>query len=118
MSEPTIFVEIDNDAGVAYLQVAQSSVTRTEEFTPEINVDLDEFGMVVGIESLTGTSLFDETSITRLSGQYHVPSEVAVLLPVAIEAIRNFNQQSCTAVMAPKPGVLYSSNITKLTPCP
>jgi uncharacterized protein YuzE len=118
MSEPTIHIEIDHEADLTYLQLSPGPVTRTIEFTPEINVDLDEFGMVVGIESLSSADLFDVSLLTRLVERYHVTSEVAGLLPAAMQAIQDFIRQTYPVVPASERGILYPSNMAQLTPCP
>jgi len=122
MSEPMIRVEIDQATELAYIELAPSTVARTEEFSPEINVDLDEYGMVVGIEILSVTAESDVASIARLAEHYHIPSGVVELLPVAVRAIEDWTRHtavigSASGLAAPESGVLRPSNRGELTPC-
>lgn len=58
MTEPirrTPSMTVDLTTKVAYLYVrADAPVARTVEFPPDINVDIDDRGRIVGIESLVG----------------------------------------------------------------
>lgn len=47
-----ISLEIDQEAGAAYLQFSEAAVARSVEFHGAIIVDLDEHGVIVGIEVL------------------------------------------------------------------
>ena len=46
-------LEVDQLAEAAYVRFSDADVARTVAFNDEINIDLDEFGVVVGIEVLT-----------------------------------------------------------------
>lgn len=50
-SNPT--VEVDHDAEAAYIALSAAPVARTVEVSPEVLVDLDQAGAVVGVELLT-----------------------------------------------------------------
>src|SRR5262245_50646660 len=52
-SQRSIDVTVDLHADVAYIKLSDRRIARTEEFGPEIMVDLDELNVVVGIELLT-----------------------------------------------------------------
>ncbi|CAB4946907.1 unannotated protein [freshwater metagenome] len=43
-------LELDREAGLAYLRRSNSLVSRTVEVSPSINADIDELGELVGIE--------------------------------------------------------------------
>lgn len=45
-------LEVDAELGAAYLQVRDAPVARTVEFTPDVQVDVDAAGQVVGVEFL------------------------------------------------------------------
>jgi len=64
-------LEIDFTANAAYLALHDGVVTSTREVTPGVNVDLDEFDTVLGIEVL-GLDVFIPYS--ELTRQYHVLS--------------------------------------------
>lgn len=51
MSE-TVVIEVDQAAGAAYVRFSRNPVASTVEHGDAIAIDLDEFGMVVGIEIL------------------------------------------------------------------
>jgi uncharacterized protein YuzE len=70
-------VPVDTALNAAYIQLSESGVASTVELNDEINIDLDEFGVAVGIEVL------DERAplpFTDLVDRFHVHSEVVELL--------------------------------------
>ena len=123
MTEPMIQIEIDPAAALAYIELGSQQVERTEEFTPEIMVDLDAFGMVVGLELLSLTVAIDDTLRIRFAEKYHVPSPILELLPLAFRAVANWNRQNVTqkssrsASRRSSYGVLQPSHVTQLTEC-
>ncbi|WP_018686357.1 DUF2283 domain-containing protein [Actinokineospora enzanensis] len=73
-----ISLEIDQEAGAAYLQFSAAAVARSVEFNDSIVVDLDEHGVTVGIEIL---DLDASVPLDELVVKYHIRSEsLAVLL--------------------------------------
>lgn len=67
-------VEVDELAEVAYVNLGEErDVTRTVEFAPGINVDLDAYGMALGIEVLSFSLTIPWDQIVK---QYHVRSSV------------------------------------------
>lgn len=70
---PKLVLEVDADSNVAYIQLTNSAVARTVEVSESVLIDLDEFGVAVGIEVL---SLAAEIPFTDLKTTYHVHSEV------------------------------------------
>lgn len=71
MTEFTPTITIDAAAEAAYLRLADRPIARTCELTDAVNVDLDEFDMVVGVELLTSTAVIPTD---RLRTEFHVPS--------------------------------------------
>lgn len=76
-------LEIDQEAGAAYLQFSDSIVTRTVEHTADILVDLDEHDIVVGIEIL---NLHKTVDLDDLTSVFHVHTEA---LAVLLKALRS-----------------------------
>jgi len=74
---PQIEVTVDANVDAGYVRLSRNPVHTTQRLTDEVLVDLDELGMVVGIEAL---SLTAEIPIAELISTYHVRSEVADLL--------------------------------------
>ena len=65
-------IEVDPALNLAYLSFnKKASVQRTEEFNKSVLIDLDDLGVVVGIELLNCSADVSASELTRL---YHVPS--------------------------------------------
>ena len=43
-------IEFDADAGVAYVQLKEGKIVRTEEIAPEVFADFNKKGEILGIE--------------------------------------------------------------------
>lgn len=69
----TLNVAVDLFAEAAYIKMGPGPVARTEEVSDKILIDLDEFGVVVGLEVL---SLDAEIPFTRLTTDFHIHSNV------------------------------------------
>lgn len=82
-------VSVDPTVGACYIQLADMPVARTEEVTPDVLVDLDQFGVAVGIEVL---DLRAHVPVTDLCRQLHVRTEdepfLAKLLPTLEYSLR------------------------------
>ncbi|MFH9558670.1 DUF2283 domain-containing protein [Streptomyces globisporus] len=123
MTESMIQVEIDPVAALAYVELGHGEVARTVQFTDEVTVDLDSYGMVLGIELLTLSVDFDAELRARLASEYHVPSQVLDVLPVALNAVAHLSQQATSRRVEreqsrrPSYGVLKPSNSAVLTEC-
>lgn len=63
-----VSVKIDTEAGAAYLRLGRGQVARTVEFTEDVYVDLDQFGVVVGIELL---DLDTPLPLDKLAARFH-----------------------------------------------
>ncbi len=77
MSDGQIRVSIDSTANACYIRLSYLSVESTVELTADVLVDLDENGMVVGIETLR---IQADIPIEELVSRFHVRSEIANLL--------------------------------------
>lgn len=77
MSDTKVTVEIDQDADAAYIRVGAAEVADTVEFSDSLVVDLDRFGMVVGIEVL---GLGTELDFSGLFAEHHVRAEVVATI--------------------------------------
>lgn len=77
MKDDQILVEVDAVADAAYIRLSSSPVVRTTAHNDEINIDLDQFSVVVGIEVL---HLAAEIPFLALVTDYHVDSRKVELL--------------------------------------
>ena len=71
-----ITIEVDTVVHAAYIKLSDAPVVRTVDFNGQIMIDLDEFGIAVGIEVL------DERvplPFTELVSDFHVHTDVADL---------------------------------------
>lgn len=89
-ADAVVRIELDEQADTCYVSLSTSEVDRTVELTDTVLVDLDEYGVVVGIEtlSMTATIPFD-----RLVRQFHVHSGV-------IEVLRTVRPNPASLVQA------------------
>ncbi|MGI9000033.1 MAG: DUF2283 domain-containing protein [Pseudonocardia sp.] len=78
-----IKVEVDTVIGAAYIQLSDTAVSRTEEYSEDINVDLDAHGMVVGIE-LLDTSM--SVPLDELVVRYHIKSSTMTHLLASLQS--------------------------------
>jgi len=77
-----IKVEVDTAIGAAYIQLSDAAVSRTEEYSEDINVDLDDHGIVVGIELLdTAVSV----PLDALAARYHIKGSTMVHLLASLQ---------------------------------
>ncbi len=70
-------LDIDEEAGAAYLQFNDNEVARTVECTDDIVVDLDEHGIVVGVELL---DLSKSVPLDELVEKFHIRTESLEML--------------------------------------
>lgn len=71
-----VTLSVDTSIGAAYIQFADTRVAETIEETPDIQVDVDATGTVVGVEVLNLTADLPVESLTR---KYHFASYEAEL---------------------------------------
>lgn len=76
-----IRVEIDHAANASYIQLSDKPISRTRCFNDRVIVDLDDEGVVVGIEVL---GLDTPLPLTDLEHCFHIHSSVVN----AIQALR------------------------------
>lgn len=81
-AETSVSVKIDTEAGAAYLRLERSQVERTVEFDEDIYVDLDQFGVVVGIELL---DLDTFLPLDELGARFHINASALEVLVKAIQ---------------------------------
>ncbi|MGH3540892.1 MAG: DUF2283 domain-containing protein [Pseudonocardiaceae bacterium] len=76
-AEPVVSVEIDQEADAAYVQLSTGQVARTVGFNDDVNIDLDEHGVVVGIELL---DLGSSVPLDDIARHYHIRTEALRVL--------------------------------------
>lgn len=72
-----ISIELDTVLHAAYIRLSDHAVVRTVALDDQVMVDLDEFGVAVGVEVL------DESAplpFARLTDEFHVHTDVIGLL--------------------------------------
>lgn len=75
-------LEIDNEVGAAYLQLANNPIVRTCEVIRGVLVDLDEFDVVVGIEVLDlDVTIPRQALITRFHVMEHDVNRLDAIRP-------------------------------------
>lgn len=82
MTEPTITVEVDTEIGAAYVGLSDARVARTEEYSEDINVDLDALGVVVGIELLDTAVV---VPLDDLVAKYHITTTALARLLASLK---------------------------------
>lgn len=83
----SIKIEVDTDVHAAYIRLSDEPVVRTVECTEHVMVDLDQYGVAVGVE------LLDETTpipFQALLTDFHVHSEVVDLLRLIRPNVSSF----------------------------
>jgi uncharacterized protein YuzE len=80
MAAETASVKIDIEAGAASLRLGRGQIGRTVEFDEDIYVDLDQFGVAVGIELL---DLDTSLPLDEVGARFHInASALDVLMKV------------------------------------
>lgn len=77
-----VTVKVDQEAGAAYLRLSTNPVARTVELNVDIYVDLDEFGVVRGVELL---DLTRPVPLDELTDRFHVTATTLDLLMKTIQ---------------------------------
>lgn len=67
-----VTVQIDTEAGAAYLRLGRGQVARTMEFSEDVYVDLDEFDMLLGIELI---DLDRSIPLDELAERFNIATE-------------------------------------------
>lgn len=78
---PKVSLQVDDEAGAAYLRLSANPVARTVEFNDDIWVDVDELNVVVGVEVL---DLDTSVPLDELAAKHHVDSRTLALLKSVI----------------------------------
>lgn len=82
-----IRIEVDLEVDAAYIGLSDAAVARTVELSDQVLVDLDEFGVAVGIEVLDRSV---PLPLSELVERYHVRSEVVDLLGLLRPGVSSF----------------------------
>lgn len=72
MSNVEPILEVDVTAGAAYLQLSDGEISKTVEVTPEIQVDLDQLDIAVGVEIL---DLTKSVPVELIANRCHIHSD-------------------------------------------
>jgi len=88
MMPERVTLSVDTSTGAAYIQFTDAPIVETIEETPDIQVDIDATGAVVGVEVL---NLAAELPVESLTSGYHFRSyDHAVALSQVKHAIQSF----------------------------
>ncbi|GGU29020.1 DUF2283 domain-containing protein [Lentzea flava] len=110
-ASPELSLEIDQQAGAAYLQFSSEQVARSVEFSDVIIVDLDEHNVVVGIELL---DLAQSVPLDSLVERFHIRTEALALL---MQSLRSSTSTTAIGGSAPSAaGTIAVHGVTRLTP--
>lgn len=82
-----VVVEVDQTAGAAYVRFNENAVASTVQHGDAINLDMDQYGMVVGIEVM---DLAADIPFQALVTDYHVESSKVELLRLLRPSISGF----------------------------
>lgn len=88
-------LDIDQEAGAAYLQFSGEDVARSVEFDDYIVVDLDAHGVVVGVEIL---DLTRSIPLDDLTERFHIRTEAMAVL---LQSLRSTTTSHHLGVPAP-----------------
>lgn len=91
-------ISVDFVADAAYVKMSGARVASTRQMTDEVLVDLDEFGMVVGIEFLR---IAAEIPFQRLTDDFHVHSADVELLRQLRPSIAGYLASSAEGTSEP-----------------
>ncbi|MGW5289490.1 DUF2283 domain-containing protein [Rhodococcus pyridinivorans] len=92
-------LEVDTLAEAAYFLVNDSGVkvAKTVEFNDEILVDLDDYGMVVGVEVLT---LQTDVPVAQLAQKHHFVPGAEEALAFLVPHLRTAHQKTSVSSFA------------------
>jgi len=104
-------LEIDQEAGAAYLQFSDELVDRSVEFSEDLTVDLDKLGVVVGIEIL---DLTVSVPLDTLAERFHIRTETLATL---LQSLRSSTTSRHVGARAPavSAGSLTPQRVNNLT---
>lgn len=90
-------VSVDHTADAAYVSILDTAIDRTEQFSENILVDLDNMNMVVGIEFLRLDATVD---LDVLAKQYHLSSDVESTIRSGMSSRSSFSADASSAYWA------------------
>lgn len=85
--------QIDHENDIGYIQLSRETVARTEQLTELVLVDVDAYGVAVGIEVL---SLEAEIPLEELKQRFHVHSRVVGILQMIQPTLGGFISEVTT----------------------
>lgn len=103
-------LEIDQEAGAAYLQFSDELVDRTVEFSETIAVDLDAHGVVIGVEIL---DLTESVPLEVLAERFHIHTEDLALLLQSLRSSTT-SRRVGSPVVGQSAGALQPQRVTTL----
>ena len=84
-------LEVDANLGAAYLQFSDRDVAETVELTPEVQVDVDAFGNLVGVEIL---ELGADVPVTELESRFNITPSQRVAVNQLRASLASFSTMS------------------------
>lgn len=84
-------VSVDVDIDAAYISLSGKEISVTRELAPDVLIDLDEFGVVSGIEL---TSVAAEVPMDKLVEKFHLHSEDRQVLQTILLSLKQAQFQS------------------------
>ena len=90
---PVVRVEIDRDEDAAYITLSNEEIVKTIVFSDNILVDLDQYGVAVGIEVL-GTDT--RIPLSGLAKRFHIHTSVEPILGHLLPSISTRINASAT----------------------
>ena len=105
-------LEIDQEAGAAYLQFSDDFVHRTVDFNDSIAVDLDEHDVVIGVEII---DLTRSVPLDELAERFHIHTEDLATLLQALRSSTT-SRHVGSPVARQSPGALRAQTVTTLVP--
>lgn len=82
-----ISIDVDHSVDAAYITLGERAVARTVQYDELVMIDLDEYGVAVGIEVLAQSA---PLPFTDLLEKYHVHSDVVELLRMIRPNVSSF----------------------------
>lgn len=93
-------IVVDFDADAAYLSVGEGPVATTEQVAPGVLVDLDAFGVVVGVEVI---ELDVDLPVDRLIKEFHVPRDSVEALSRVRPSVTSFTARQAAVTTSSRP---------------
>jgi uncharacterized protein YuzE len=97
MSGKAFEVRVDEEANAAYISMSEMAVYTSRQLSDDVIVDVDEFGMAVGVELLT---LDAQIPLQTLTDQFHVRSADIELLRLLSPSITSTLRQGSDGTTA------------------